>query len=215
MNLSLDWTLGNAKLRKSYPGRYVVGWGLPAVTTCPYAGACKAVCYATQGSYTYPVVRAARERNLAASKRADFVERLTTDLQALVKRAERKGLKLTVRVHDSGDFYSLAHLKAWLDVARSHPSVAFYAYTMSLPIVRAHKPPPNFTLIQSVGGKADKEIDTSKPHARIFSSDKARKAAGYVDGNKSDLPAMQGKIKIGLVYHGSRKLTEAQTNYFR
>jgi hypothetical protein len=58
-------------------------------------------------------------------------------------------------------------------------------------------------------------VQLGSSHSRIFSSHSARKRAGYIDGNLSDIPAIQGKVKIGLVYHGNRGMTDAQKKFFR
>jgi len=52
------------------------------------------------------------------------------------------------------------------------------------------------------------------PHSRIFADDEARINAGYVDGNVNDVPAIEGIVQIGLVYHGQKKMTESQKKYF-
>jgi hypothetical protein len=69
--------------------------------------------------------------------------------------------------------------------------------------------------VQSLGGKYDDQVDLTKPHSRIFSTDEDRINAGYVDGNINDLPAILGDVKIGLTYHGVKKLTDAQSKFFR
>ena len=68
--------------------------------------------------------------------------------------------------------------------------------------------------MQSLGGKYDDRVNLDRPHSRIFSDDNARVAAGYVDGNVDDMPAINGDIKIGLVYHGTKNLTPAQKDFF-
>jgi hypothetical protein len=65
-----------------------------------------------------------------------------------------------------------------------------------------------------MGGKRDEDIDESRPHSRIFINESERNIAGYCDGNKSDLPAILGRKKIGLVYHGQRQLTERDERHF-
>ena len=67
-----------------------------------------------------------------------------------------------------------------------------------------------------MGGLDDSKIDYSRPHARIFATDADRIAAGYEDGNgvNGDLLAINGTVKIGLVYHGAKNLTPAQARYF-
>lgn len=58
-------------------------------------------------------------------------------------------------------------------------------------------------LVQSVGGLLDRKINKGLSHSAMFATDKARKIAGYVLGNETDIPAVKREQKIGLVYHGS------------
>jgi hypothetical protein len=39
--------------------------------------------------------------------------------------------KRVVRVHESGDFYSVEYFRKWLKIARKLPNIQFYAYTKS------------------------------------------------------------------------------------
>lgn len=120
----------------------------------------------------------------------------------------------TIRVHDSGDFFSQEYLDIWLRTILKYPEMLFYCYTKSLHLDWSHKP-DNFTVVQSCGGKLDHLIDLEKPHSRIFATNEDRVRAGYVDGNVDDGPAMRGEIKIGLVYHGQRNLTTSQKQTFK
>jgi hypothetical protein len=201
-------SIGNSKLNKTSAskGYRVVGFGLPAVDTCPGASACKGICFATQGTYRFRAVRAVRADNLAASQGSSFV----TDMVAAIRRRRSRNV---VRVHDSGDFYSQEYMDSWFAIARALPGKRFYAYTKSLHLDFTGKP-DNFMIIQSLGGKYDHLVDLTRSHARIFATHDARIAAGYVDGNETDIPAIEGVHKIGLVYHGGRKLTKAQATYW-
>lgn len=204
----LKLSVGNSKLNKTSAaaGYRVVGFGLPAVETCPGASACRSVCFATQGTYRFKGVRAVRAANWLASQSSSFVD----DMIAAISRRRTRN---TVRVHDSGDFYNQEYLDSWFAIARALPGTRFYAYTKSLHLDFAGKP-DNFMIIQSLGGKYDKLVDLTRPHARIFATHEARIAAGYVDGNATDIPAIEGVTRIGLVYHGTRKLTQAQQAYW-
>lgn len=113
-----------------------------------------------------------------------------------------------IRLHDSGDFFSRPYYHAWLAVAGRFSDITFYAYTKSIPFLNWDKHPENFRVTQSLGGRRDYDIDYRKPHAKIFASEHERVDAGYCDGNESDIPAIIGETKIGLVYHGVRNLTE-------
>lgn len=216
-SFNVSWTR-NEKLTKTSRGRYnVVGFGTVAdhnfkgkngeiLNTCIGALACRAVCYAKQGAYVFPVVQKARKRNLKLSQQKNFVSLVVADLLRMRKVN-------TVRLHDAGDFYSQEYLEKWYEIAKALPELTFYAYTKSLHLDFS-KRPKNLRITQSLGGKYDKLVQLRKPHSRIFASHKARMAAGYKDGNRSDIPAIEGVVKIGLVYHGNKNLTDSQKKYF-
>lgn len=207
--MNLKWSTGNAKVSKLD----AVSFGIPAYEsadgfkTCPKAGACAAVCYARQGMYIMPNAKASREFNLKVIRDNvhEFIRMADADLTDIKQSI--------IRIHDSGDFFSQTYLDAWIFLARKHQKKTFYAYTKSLHLDFTGLP-NNFKLVQSAGGKLDGSIDASKPHSRIFSSDADRRAAGYGNGSNTDTLAIRGATKIGLVYHGTRKLTPAQEAYF-
>lgn len=217
MQTNLKWTMGNAKLVKTSGESYrVLGFGIPADmsfdggNTCPGANACRGVCYAKQGRYLMANVRDARMHNFNASR--DFFTFVTSAIADLTRLTKRYNV---VRLHDSGDFYSQEYLNAWKAIASNFPNTIFYAYTKSHHLDIESDKPANLRIVQSLGGKYDAMINLNLSHSRIFSTDADRIAAGYVDGNVSDIPAIEGEIKIGLVYHGNRKLTDAQSKFFR
>ena len=215
---NLKWTEGNAKLVKTGGDTLrVLGYGIPAdytlengQNTCPGANACRGVCYAKQGRYAMAGVFNARKHNVDvfAGGAANFVSLAVADLTRFAKRYN------VVRVHDSGDFFSQEYLDAWKAIARAMPNLTFYAYTKSLHLDLYTDLPVNFRLIQSLGGKYDERVNLEQSHARIFATDEDRVRAGYIDGNVNDLPAINGETRIGLVYHGVKKMTDAQKKYF-
>ncbi len=209
---------GNTKLEKTgkASGRKIVAFNIPAQfdfvdahgvkqNTCPGRGACGGVCYATQGRFLMPNVMRPRLANLEAAQSATFVDDVIAALDA-------SGAD-TVRIHDSGDFFSQEYLDAWKAIARRRRDVTFYAYTKSLHLSFRGRS-SNLRIIQSEGGRYDSKIDKRRPHARIFSTDYQRRKAGYVDGGQTDRAAINGLVQIGLVYHGTRNLTENQREYF-
>jgi hypothetical protein len=224
--MNAKWVMGNRKLEKTSGGKYrVVGWGIPAdvnfvdgdgkrQNSCPGAKACRAVCYAKQGTYRFSNVINARQHNLDLSMRGDFASLIIADLSSMVVKSKkcRKPYNV-VRLHDSGDFYSQKYLDAWATVAAAYPHVTFYAYTKSLHLDLSVAP-ANLRITQSLGGKHDKLVNLGRPHSRIFASHDARERESYVDGNLSDVPAIEGDISIGLVYHGGRNLTKSQKKFF-
>ena len=218
---NLKWTEGNTKLVKSSGEAFrILGFGIPAdfsfgdgENTCPAAGACRGVCYAKQGRYVMDSVKNARMHNLnlfnsPKTGALGFAAMATEDLKRLGKRYN------VVRIHDSGDFFSQMYLNAWKAIAHFNPSIIFYAYTKSMHLDIETNRPANFRITQSLGGKYDTRVNLSKSHARIFSTHADRTNAGYADGSESDMPAIEGVTNIGLVYHGVKKLTEAQKGFF-
>jgi len=212
------WSDGNAKMKKTAKawkkrfGRQAkfVSFNIPRLKsetgqrTCPYAGMCADICYADQGRMGMPAATGARERNLS------HINRLTMPKMRdkLIADIERMRATTHIRIHDSGDFFSRAYYIAWLEVAEACPELIFYAYTKSIPFIDWAAHPGNFRLVQSIGGKRDHDIDQDRPHARIFATETERKRAKYCDGNVSDMPAVLGQRRIGLVYHGTRNLTD-------
>lgn len=217
-SFNLKWTNGNEKLNKDNGGIYtIVGFGIPAdynfqhngenMNTCPCALACRDVCYAKQGMYRFSNVINARKYNLDMSLQSDFVDNAISDLKRMRKVN-------TVRIHDSGDFYNHEYYRKWCDIAKALPDIIFYAYTKTVNMDLFSDKPDNLRITQSLGGKYDNLVQLNMPHSRIFSTDEDRIAAGYIDGNVNDVPAIEGITNIGLVYHGNKSLTEGQKKYF-
>lgn len=194
----VHFTGGNAKLRKDD----IVTWNLPAGKCCPKAGICRRYCYACKGNYHYPSVELGAERNYTASLESDFAMQLHRACRALIKSG-----KYRIRIHSSGDFYSQEYLDKWVAAMYCSPEITFYAYTKSLHLDwSAALRLPNFMLIQSEGGLLDAEMDVRLPIARVFASEEelvlANAAGGqWVNGSITDLVAMSGTSRIGLIKH--------------
>lgn len=191
---------GNTKLAKDG----IVSFNLIPIVHCPMAGACKAYCYATVGQQAFRSGVLRRARAFLATMQPDFVPRMVGEVQ----KAHKKGAR-AVRVHDSGDFYSFDYMQSWFAIAKANPSMIFYAYTKMVPFVKVAYAkglvPANFRLIQSLGGVADRGIDRSLPHSRIFMNTEELATAGYADASESDGPAAFGhNPRIGLVIHGAK-----------
>jgi hypothetical protein len=183
----------NSKLKKDG----IHCFGLPPIKTCPYAGACKKFCYARKGFYCYANVAKAQQRRLAATKRPNFADRMVAEIR-------RDNVKI-IRIHDSGDFYSMEYARAWLSIANALPQVKFYSYTKSIPIWNNMSYfgdfPPNLRLIYSYGGLTDRLIGDHR-HAVIFETEQDLLKAGYVNASKSDLIALNTTSnKIGIIKH--------------
>jgi hypothetical protein len=200
---------GNSKLVKTGNelGVKIFNFSIPAgndkITgkiTCPFAAECLKLCYAKKGAYAWSNVQLALHERYTASKEADFVERITDELNKV-----KKDKQIYIRIHDSGDFYSPAYFVKWLEIARLNPSVRFYAYTKSHSFIRGINLPDNVDLIFSLGSKNDELIDVeNERHSKIFYSVDEMQSIGYSDASYLDLNATKWYTtnkKIGLLIH--------------
>jgi len=183
-------------------------WSLPAwagrlpdgrtYNTCPSAGICRRVCYARQGTYLFPVVRARHQRNLMMA-----LDDLAGWERAMVSELHTSRFHGTwVRIHDSGDFFTDDYLAAWLRVMRACPATRFYAYTKEVDRFRRlvePDPPTNFRWVYSYGGTQDASLDpTIDRVADVFPNPDALAQAGYHSQEASDLLAVTGPTPVGV-----------------
>lgn len=208
----------NSELRRDR----VHNWTLPAwvarlpsgeaVNVCPQAGACVKFCYARNGTYNFPVVKAAHARNLdlVVNHLNEWTTQMANELTARRFRPtgearlpdlprEHLSSEVTalldsgaacVRIHDSGDFLSEAYLRAWMTIAALTPDVLFYAYTKEVQLLKdlGDGAPANFLWCFSLGGRQDHLIDKDTDrHADVFPDEDAVEAAGYSSQDSSDL----------------------------
>jgi len=199
----------NAKLKKTSieNNMRVLNFSLPAYktitgkTVCPFAKDCIKYCYAQKGNYRYPSVIKGLNNRYELSKTDQFVPKMNATI--ILERPTH------IRIHDSGDFYSIEYLNKWVQIANDNKDVIFYAYTKSIPFFKRNKKnnnnwllPKNLKIIFSEGSKKDNLINTTKDrHARIFKSKELLKAAGYIDASDNDLKAITDNKRVGLVYH--------------
>jgi hypothetical protein len=206
------------------------------LNVCPNAGACAKFCYALNGTYLFRNVRGAHERNLVYvldrldEWKAQMMEELTHkrfrpngierlagyDLQ-LDDWAEQWRVTggAAIRIHDSGDFFTVDYLNAWLDIARATPDVLFYAYTKEVTMFREHvtgKAPVNFRWVYSMGGRQDHLInkDTER-HADVFTNLDDMKTQGYTSQDENDLlcillPTTRVGIPANNIAHFNKKM---------
>tara|TARA_R100000664_G_scaffold1606_1_gene4083 strand:- start:284 stop:889 length:606 start_codon:yes stop_codon:yes gene_type:complete len=195
----------NAKMKKTSLENKtkIFNFSIPAYKTkggkitCPFAKDCIKYCYAQKGNYTrFPIIQELMEKKYELTKQNNFVELMTNEIKK--KKAKY------IRIHDSGDFYSIKYLQKWVDIAIKNKDVIFYAYTKSIKFFTDNKvnKPKNLKIIFSEGSKTDSLINTAKDrHARIFKSKELLEAAGYIDASNNDLLAITDNKKVGLVYH--------------
>jgi hypothetical protein len=101
-------------------------WNIPAGRTCTGRSAwCAEHCYACHGNFLYSNVQAAHARNWAQT---EDLETFIADMTAECMRWAAKGHK-RIRIHSSGDFYSVDYFRAWMDIANACPDLEFFTYT--------------------------------------------------------------------------------------
>ena len=209
----------NSELRKDD----IWNWTLPAWVVrdsqgrahnvCRAAGACVHFCYARNGTYNFPSVKAAHVRNLEfvlddlngwteammtelgrkkfRPKGVPRLPDLSRDHLAPSVRALVDGGAAAIRIHDAGDFLSDEYLLAWLAIAQWTPDVLFYCYTKEVKRfkqVLAGGAPPNFLWCYSLGGKYDHLVERDRDyHADVFPDEAAIERAGYYCQDANDL----------------------------
>lgn len=129
---------GNKKLLDCKVGRTTYKYAqfnTRAVTDCPFASSgCKVSCYAISGCHRFPSVKAAREASYNETMRADFAKRMTDTIESSLASGRYKGSKMILRLHESGDFYSMEYLKKWIAIFnhfRKNDNIVFCFYTKS------------------------------------------------------------------------------------
>ena len=195
---------GNSDLRRDG----IWTWSIPAWVTklddgrtincCPSAGACAKPCYARKGTYNFRNVKSKHQSNL---------KRVLDDLDGWEKEMTDELAKLKfvgkfVRIHDGGDFFSLDYLNAWLRIIKATPKTTFYCYTKEVKMFKeVVEPdyPKNFYWVYSFGGRQDNLIEDNDRQADVFPTQEALEAAGFFDQEDSDLLAIRGPHKVGIV----------------
>lgn len=182
----------NDKMKKSTTGELEAFFniGIPAImglvyderddkfkiiNTCPGAGSCMQVCYATKGGYVQ--YRASSENlnitlNMLYNRPEMYVERIVAEIIRYVEKYAKRSIRTVIRWHDAGDFFSEDYLRlAHHTIERVKgelPSflqnyVKFYAYTKR-PSLAAKMPHKDLLLRKSLGAKPEEErlIDPTK-----------------------------------------------------
>ena len=181
----------------------VFNFGIPAfksktgLVTCPSAKTCIKPCYAGQGAYNYPAVKNAYEYRLQQSLKDSFKNEIQKEIDS--KR------KIThIRIHDSGDFYSLDYLKKWIDICKNNSNITFYAYTKEVKLFKSVSLPENMIIIYSYGGRDDHLIDTKKDRFAYVFDHESKVPSNFINASINDLNAIKDNKKIALVYHGAK-----------
>lgn len=213
MTQKLSFQNGNAKLEKG-----IYTFALPAGHTCPGAGECMAKADRITGkvkdgqNQRYRCFSAGQELYLKGTRKSrwDNFDKVKNALKAgkdklvdlILTSIPRKAT--IVRIHVSGDFFSLAYFDAWLQVAKKCPQITFYAYTKSLTFWEKRKSdiPHNLALTASLGGKWDEKAKELDAHiAKVLYH--PNEAKGLTIDHDDSSAYKEGRPKaFGLLLHG-------------
>ena len=189
---------GNSKLSKD-----TLIFDLPAGKSCPGAKDCLAFiihesgkrhlvdgpescfrCFAASNEVRFPAVSANRESNFLLAKKCLRTGMLVYQLDRAIHEQKTKKTK-KIRIHSSGDFFSLSYLLGWLEVARINPDLDFYCYSKSLHFFVKLGPgeiPPNFYVTASMGGRFDHLIESGffPRYAVVVNSEAEAETKGFL-----------------------------------
>jgi len=213
----LKMSKGNAKLSKD-----TLILSISAGLTCPGSNNCKAwvtlkddkrvlnrgdetifTCFAASEELRYPNVFKLRKYNFDLINNYVIKKDLKglTDLINKSIQSNRKNIT-KVRIHESGDFFSILYLKAWLNVAKLNKDLKFYCYSKSLKFFLEVLLPNNFYMVASYGSKYDYLIDQgyfTKYSKVVFSEEEAIRLGLEID--KDDSLCFRNK-PFALLLHG-------------
>jgi hypothetical protein len=155
------------------------------VDTCPGAGACKTFCYAKKGSYIMfkaVSMKQTQTLNFLLNDPEGFASELSREIQKAIdywdkwslnpkKNIDNIEVRVAIRFHDSGDFFSPEYMNMAFGVARSFPNNLFYAYTKIASAANSKDRPENFVLNFSAGALStqSKLVNITGPNAAKYS----------------------------------------------
>lgn len=208
-------TVENAKTKKGESLGYLTGilYLAPANMSgrnlCPKASAgCKAACLNSAGRGQFDSIQRARldKTLLFNNNLPGFIEQLKEDIQAVIRKAEREGLKPAIRLNGTSDIM-------WdriTDIIQSFPEVQFYDYTkISSRFTR--QLPANYHLTFSLSetnfNEAVEVLKLGYNVAAVF-FDVPSKFIGFevINGDNHDLRFLDKKgVVVGLTAKGKAK----------
>ena len=212
----------NAKLRQLVESTFGKGYkgysfSLPSGHSCPFAKDCLSKSDRITGKITdgkdtlfrcFSAMDEARSSNARAQRWHNFdilrkmsFEEMVTEIDTSIP--DDMGI---CRVHVGGDMFNEKYFLAWLEVARRHSEVIFYAYTKSIQywVSNLDRIPENFSLNASRGSRVDGLIDEHdlKVAEVVYSLDEAIAKGLEIDHDESH--AIKNNGSFALLIHGTQ-----------
>lgn len=108
-----------------------------AIKDCPFrSSGCESVCYATKGNHQFSDVKNSREKSFQETRSENFVEKMIYTIHYHLNSKRYNENIMIVRIHESGDFYSVQYLKRWVMIWKefeNESNIKFVFYTKSFP----------------------------------------------------------------------------------
>ena len=143
-------------------GRNIFSFSLPTTTCSEYkTKACDKYCYAKKGNFYFPQVKQSLERNLVETKDPNFVH-------DTIKYIRENYIRY-VRIHASGEFYSVEYYDKWKQIAQECHNTKFLAYTRNTTIDFSIKP-SNLIIYFSVDNTTKNINSTLKHKAYVINT---------------------------------------------
>tara|TARA_Y100000593_G_C4238618_1_gene300909 strand:+ start:106 stop:876 length:771 start_codon:yes stop_codon:yes gene_type:complete len=217
------------------PNRSIWSFNLPSGFSCPGAKKClskadKITGKITDGKDTLFRCFSASDEARSTQARAQRWHNFTllrqyknaNDIAMLINQSLPSVDIDVIRIHVSGDFYSLAYFIAWIKVAKDNRNIRFYAYTKSINywvhcIDKKISIPSNLILNASRGGRYDKLINDSKYQLKsaevVFSLEQAEQRGLQIDHN--DSLAMTPGPNFANLLHGTQPIGSVASKALR
>lgn len=208
-------TVNNRKTVKGEKMGWLTGilhlapYNLSGRNVCPFASAgCAKACLNTAGFGRYKNVQDARidRTRLYFTQRAGFMAMLSLEIQALVRKGARDGLKVAVRLNGTSDL----SVETW-GIMEQFPDVQFYDYTKVPKRLINNVLPANYhlTFSRSESNEATAQLIANMGHnvAVVFKELPATYLGKkVVNGDDTDLRFLGPKgVVIGLTAKGRAK----------
>lgn len=197
---------------------------IKGVSVCPASTAgCRKVCLFSSGMGAIPSVAKARIRKtlMFLQDRQRFLDALTADLEALVKRQQRTGVKQAVRLNGTSDIYWENYIVmrdgvGILGLPQAFPELQFYDYTKiptrAMQALTREDWPKNYALTFSRSehnsAVASKVAAAGGNVAVVFSDTLPSEYFGrpVIDGTTHDMRFIDPKgVVVGLLPKGKAK----------
>ena len=147
------------------------------VNTCPGAGACKVDCFVIQQGgkiqFEGPWLNDGRILTYLLNDPDGFFNQISSEISKETQLGKKNDYNVTIRWHDSGDFFSPEYLGMALKLAEKHPNNKFYAYTKMAGAALAKKP-DNFIINWSEGAHTSQEKQVKAQDPTLSSTKNSR-----------------------------------------